>query len=319
MAGHGGYGGVAVRNGPVLNIPVGLWAIGVSGGGDSVALLHMLVAAGQKPVVLHYNHMWSAWGDKAEALVTKLCGKYGLKLVVGKGKGRPATNAEAKAREERYAFFAKQVGKLKLEGVLVGHTQTDDVEGFFMRLARGSGVAGLAGMKEDNAVEGVRVVRPLLGYTRAELRAYLKTHQQTYVNDPSNRADDTFRARIRKVLPVLAKAGVEPQHVASSMASLHAANVALDITVQGLWKAHGRVERGRALFPRAVLLDQPQELAVRLVGILLQQSGQQQPLPRRQQCLAALVAIGAEGHGKRSLGRCFISWTSLRVVCERLS
>ncbi|MFZ2586514.1 MAG: tRNA lysidine(34) synthetase TilS [Alphaproteobacteria bacterium] len=300
-----------------FQIPQGNFAIGVSGGGDSMALVHRVVAAGGRPVVLHYNHQWSAWGDKAEAFVRAYCKAHKLKLVVGKGRGRAATNAEETARKERYGFFAKQVAKLGLEGVLVAHTQTDDVEGFFMRLARGSGVKGLSGMAADGVVEGVRVVRPLLGATREELRAYLKQHKVKYLNDPSNGKGDTFRGRVRKVLPALAEAGILPQHVAASMASLRAADAALEATVQSLWALHGRVEAGKkgvcAHFPRPVLLGLPEEVAVRILAVVLRESGQPAPLPRRAQLVGKLQEVRAANAGKVSLGQCAVWWNATGV------
>lgn len=291
-----------------LTLPEGAWAVGVSGGGDSVALLHRLLEEGLRPLVLHYNHRWSAWGDKAEGFVRSLCEQHGVELVVGKGKGRSATNPEEKARNERYAFFAKQVKARGLAGVLVAHTQTDDVEGFFIRLARGSGVKGLSGMAADGVVEGVRVVRPLLAETRESLRAYLKARKLRYLNDPSNAKGDTFRGRVRKLMPALEKAGIHPQHVAASMASLRAADAAVERRAAELGAEYGRTTAKGVTFPRLVLLAQPEEIGVRLLANCLRLTGQLTQLPRRAQLAGMLQAVRAANQGTRSLGRCGVRW-----------
>lgn len=313
------------------------WAVAVSGGGDSVALLHMLLKDGYGPrlVVLHYNHKWSDWGDTAEAFVRGLCARHNLELVVGQGRGRAATNAEEAARKARYAFFAREVERRQLAGVLLGHTQTDDVEGFLMRLARGSAVKGLSGIAADavmnvmpakagagatrrppTPIQGettLRLVRPLLGHTRADLRAYLKRHRQRYLNDPSNSGSDTFRARIRKLLPQMEKAGLHPQHIAASMASLRDADAALDTTVQALWRQHGRPKPQGAAYPRLALLALPEEIQLRLAAVLLRESNQPEPLPRRRQLAAMLQAVRQKPHGKVSLGRCLVRWNETDV------
>ncbi|MCP5404637.1 MAG: tRNA lysidine(34) synthetase TilS [Pseudomonadaceae bacterium] len=295
------------------------WAIGVSGGGDSVALLHMLLAEGKRPVVLHFNHKWSNWGDKAEAFVRKLCAKHGLDCVVGHGKGRTATNAEETARKARYAFFAKEVVKRGLAGVMVAHTQDDDVEGFFIRLARGSAVKGLSGMAADGMVGGVRVLRPLLGHTREDLRAYLKEQNLRYLNDPSNMGDDTMRARIRKLMPKLEQAGLHPQHIAASMASLQAADAALEQAAEDVWRQHGTLAADRASCPLQVVRGLTEEVGVRLVLRLLAEAGQPAPLPRRSKCVSVLSAMLRQARGKQSLGRCHVVWDKggVVVICAK--
>lgn len=292
------------------------WAVAVSGGGDSVALLHMLLKAGYGPrlVVLHYNHKWSPWGDKAETFVRRLCARHKLNLVIGQGRGRSATNAEETARKARYAFFSREVTRHRLAGVLLAHTQTDDVEGFLMRLARGSAVKGLSGMAADSTMAGLRLKRPLLAETRASLRTYLKTHRHRYLNDPSNTAADTFRARIRKLLPHLEKAGLHPHHIAASMASLRAADTALDMASDAVWKdtlLHQGVNTCR--LSRSALLNQPEEMIVRLMQRAIHETSSVFPLPRRSQLVACKTAIKTQESGHRPMGTTDWTWTKTAI------
>lgn len=281
--------------------------LAVSGGGDSLALFYKMLESGvpkKRMVVLHYNHKWSLWGDIAEKYVRKLCRDNGIKCVVGKGKGKAKTNAEAKARAERYAFFARESKRLGLDGVMVAHTLDDQVETFFIRLARGSGLTGLSGMTPDSTLNGVRILRPLLAERRADLRTYLRAKKIRWLDDPSNEETDGLRVRIRTILPALAKAGVEPLHIAASMASLARANDGLNWVVEGL------ADDGLS---HEMFMDVPDDIAQRLLARALRGVQPEGQLPRLSQRLAAVQAIRAKSTGKISLGHAFVVWGKGKV------
>jgi tRNA(Ile)-lysidine synthase len=186
--------------------------VAVSGGADSVALL-VLLAELRKQLgivlsVVHFNHkLRGKDSDGDEKFAGKLAEKYGLVFHAGradiaaKAKSRKA-NLEDTARRARYDFFARLVEDGRVDKVVVAHTADDQAETVLAHILRGTGLAGLGGIHPTVG----RVVRPLLGVRRAELRAYLRSKKQTWREDATNRDTTRMRARIRKkLLPILEK------------------------------------------------------------------------------------------------------------------
>jgi tRNA(Ile)-lysidine synthase len=184
----------------------------VSGGADSVALLLLLLELQEKLgivlSVVHFNHkLRGAASDADETFVAKLAAKHGLPFHVGRADvaakaKRDKANLEDTARRARYGFFARLVEDGHVTRVAVAHTADDQAETVLAHILRGTGLAGLGGI---HPVAG-RIVRPLIGLRRAELRAYLKSRKQTWREDATNRDTARMRARIRKkLMPLLEK------------------------------------------------------------------------------------------------------------------
>jgi len=185
-------------------------AVAVSGGGDSVALLLLLLemreTLGATVLVAHFNHhLRPQEADEDERFVRRLASDFGLACIVAHGKNlagparRPGTNVEAEARAQRYAFFHELVSQGRATRVATGHTVDDQAETVLGRLARGSGLRGLAGI---HPVLGP-VVRPQLDLRRKELREYLTMRGQAWREDATNLDTSRLRARIRhKLLPI---------------------------------------------------------------------------------------------------------------------
>jgi tRNA(Ile)-lysidine synthase len=193
---------------PVAMIPPGSYAVACSGGADSVALLLACEAAGAgQPHVVHLNHQTRGAESDAdaafvEALARRLLVPYTVATladVLPELRDRPA-NASALYRAARLALFARVCRQHGLSGVLLAHHADDQAETVLHRLLRGSGAAGLGGMSAATTVGGVRVLRPLLGVRRHELRDYLRARGQGWRDDPSNASDRYFRNRLRKLL-----------------------------------------------------------------------------------------------------------------------
>lgn len=206
--------------------------VAVSGGGDSMALLHLLTRMrddwGLNLVVAHLDHSIRPESRDDASFVVEMARRW--KVPVETHRLPPGTltgfgNLEATARRWRYRFLAEVAANYQEEGcmvdVAVGHTANDQAETVLMNLIRGSGMHGLAGMRavtplllENRPVPGVRVARPLLGVSRSEIMRYLKEHSIPWREDPSNRDRAFVRNRIRhEVLPLLKE--INPQIVAS--------------------------------------------------------------------------------------------------------
>ncbi len=183
--------------------------VACSGGPDSVALLHVLVALA--PVFpldvavgyVHHGLRPSADEDAAfvRDLVAKLHVQFLMRFVELKG-----PNLEARARAARYAALADMARELGATAVATGHTLDDQAETVLLRLLRGTGVAGLAGILPRRALgSGLEVVRPLLWTRRTELKAFLLRLGQPWREDETNRELTAQRNRVRhSILPLLA-------------------------------------------------------------------------------------------------------------------
>jgi len=179
--------------------------VGVSGGVDSVALLHALARVGREPVVLHFDHGWRAESGADAAFVSQQARMLGLKCVIGKMRKSLHGPREADARAARYAFFAKTVARLGIRHVVLAHHADDQVETFLMQLLRGSGAAG-RGMDFLSERGGLILHRPWLGVWKKEIVAYARRNKLTWREDATN-ADTRHRRNLirRRVLPYLEK------------------------------------------------------------------------------------------------------------------
>ena len=218
--------------------------VGVSGGRDSVLLLHWLIRLGyNKLIVCHLNHQLRGRASDADARFVKtLVGRYNQGLAgqalrlpgarTGKRSTRNTTagriefelgtanvraiakknrtSIETAAREARYEFFARTARRRKCKAVFLGHHADDLVETFLINLFRGAGSAGLVAMREVSArrVHNVdlTIVRPLLSVWRSEIDRYVRENQLKFREDASNKNLNPLRNRIRhKVIPFLEK------------------------------------------------------------------------------------------------------------------
>lgn len=192
----------------LITLPESL-LVGVSGGVDSVALLHALVRIGRKPVVLHFDHGWRAESGADADWVKNHARKLGLKYVAAKMRKTGATAVrgprEADARAARYAFFAKTARRLRIPQLVLAHHADDQVETFLMQLLRGSGAAG-RGMDFRAERDGLSLHRPWLGVWKKEILIYARRHKLTWREDSTN-TDTRHRRNLirRRVLPYLQK------------------------------------------------------------------------------------------------------------------
>jgi tRNA(Ile)-lysidine synthase len=175
--------------------------VAVSGGADSVYLLHDLLARGLAVVVLHVNHMLrGAESDGDETFVRELGAKLGLEVLVRRARVAGG-NVEQEARRARYGWFRELTGAGVVDRVALGHTRSDQAETVLFRFLRGSGTAGLAGIRPETS-DGMW--RPLLHLTREEVRESLRTRGIAWREDSSNRNLSLARNRIRcQLLPAL--------------------------------------------------------------------------------------------------------------------
>ena len=161
------------------------YAVGVSGGPDSMVLLDSLREAGYHLVVCHFNYKVRKSADRDQKIVEDYCRKYKIKLYLKKPDKKEAGNFEAQARDERYSFYAKVMKKENCVAVFLGHHQDDLIETYWMQEEKNSEYS-YWGIRKKGKVNGLLVLRPLLGYTKEQLENYAKSHKLEYGIDETN-------------------------------------------------------------------------------------------------------------------------------------
>ncbi|WP_369798915.1 tRNA lysidine(34) synthetase TilS [Cupriavidus sp. SK-4] len=192
-------------------------AVALSGGRDSVALLHAARAAaaewgvGARVVALHVHHGLQADADDWDRFCAALCAQWQVGYFVRRVSVQPEAGegVEAAARRARYAALAAMCADSGARLLLFAHHQDDQVETVLLRLFRGAGVAGMAGMPALRPLDersGVTLLRPWLDVARAEIEAYCAANALQWVDDPSNTDERYARNALRAHLPALVAA-----------------------------------------------------------------------------------------------------------------
>jgi tRNA(Ile)-lysidine synthase len=193
------------------------YLIGVSGGRDSVALLHWLTNLGYtKLIVCHLNHQLRGRSSAADArFVEKLAARYGVDFELGSANVRAIAkkkknSIETAAREARYSFFAKTAKRRRCNTIFLGHHADDLVETFLLNLIRGAGLTGLAAMRDVSSREidgfDLMIVRPLLSVWRSDIDRYVQEYHLRFREDVTNKNLAATRNRIRnRIIPYLEK------------------------------------------------------------------------------------------------------------------
>lgn len=195
------FSAMMARCGPFERMPA--LAVAVSGGSDSMALLHLArawaIARGGQVTALTVDHGLRAGAAAEAAQVGAWCRALGVEhLVLRWNPGGPAGQAEARAA--RYRLLTGWCRARQVLHLLTAHTQDDQAETLFFRLARGSGPEGLSGMAAVSDRDDIRLLRPLLHCPKAALAALLTGIGQAWLEDPSNRSPAYTRNRIRAEL-----------------------------------------------------------------------------------------------------------------------
>lgn len=293
-------------------------AVAVSGGGDSLALMLLLAEWARDnirpaPVVLTVDHGLrrdSAKDAKAVLRAAKVDGLAAHRLAWTGPK--PKADIEAAARAARYRLMGEWCQSHSISALYVAHSREDLAETFLLRLARGSGLDGLAAMPAVApfpfpGLGRLSLVRPLLGVARSGLRAFLAERGIPWIEDPMN-ADRRFaRARLRAVWPALEEAGLSARRIADAALHLARARAALEVATADFLAENAQFGEARAFIDGAKLARLPREVGLRVLATVLGRLSGQAYRPRFERLERLFDALTVEGLGKgRTLAGCRI-------------
>ena len=293
----------------------------VSGGADSVCLLHLLKgraeAEGFALTAAHFDHGLRGEDSRRDAaVVEQLCRDWGVPCVTGSGDvaaeaRRRGAGIEETARDLRYTFLEQTADRVGAGVIATAHNADDNVETLLLHLVRGSGLQGLTGIPPRRG----RLVRPLLTTTREEILAYLEAHGLPHVEDASN-ADPAFaRNRLRhQVLPALR--ALDPrleEHLGEAIRRLRSDNDYLNAQAarrcqEAAWADDDLV------IPAQLVAREPDPIAVRMVRWLLLEMGEHQFSAAHLQAVVDLARSSAPS-GRADLAH---GLTAYRVYGELL-
>ena len=292
--------------------------VAVSGGSDSLGLLHLLdeqtSAALHVATVDHGLRPTSAGEALHVARIAESMGHSHDTLDWGGWDGRG--NLQDQARRTRYTLLADWAAAKGLDAVALGHTMDDQAETLLMRLSREAGVDGLSAMAERMTRHGTRFDRPLLRVRRADLRDLLARRGVTWVEDPSNE-DETFdRVRARQAMEVLAPLGLGAAALAQAASHLDEARRALAEIAVRFARRHVTDAAGDLILDRTAFRAEPSEIARRLLGQALRWVATADYPPRRAALDAALRAVADRENTALHGCRVLVSDMTIRVVRE---
>ena len=239
--------------------------VALSGGGDSVALLHLCLTAGIGVEAVTVDHGLRPDSAAEAVAVARACAALGVRHEVRVwAHGALTGNLMDQARRARMRLIGDWARTRGIGVVALGHTRDDQAETLLMGLARSAGIDGLSGMRPDWRDGGVRFVRPLLEAGRAELRDWLTVRGVGWIDDPTNENDRFARVKARRALGVLAPLGITVQGLAAVAGHLAQVREALDVQVAGAAARLVREAAG-ALVIDPALAAEPDEVRRRLV------------------------------------------------------
>ncbi len=263
--------------------------LAVSGGPDSMALMYLvrrwLDLKGRSPVsvtVVTVDHGLRPESKEEAAFVAEHARALGFLPATLDWTGeKPKTGIQAAARRARYDLLASHALLCGAACIVTAHTEDDQAETLLMRLRRGSGVDGLSAMAPISERNGVAIVRPLLGFSKGRLIAYLRGSSVPFIRDPSNDNAAFERVRLRHATKALASAGITRSSLARTAARLSRSRDALAAVTEDFLRDHFHVtDLAQGKISQRVFDALPDDIALRALGRILSLIGGTEMPPR---------------------------------------
>jgi tRNA(Ile)-lysidine synthase len=299
-------------------------ALAVSGGSDSTALMWLCARWATslphppKISVLTVDHGLRPQARLECERVVEWASALGLAAQILTWKGpKPKSAVQANARALRYGLMRDWCRAHQASLLVTAHTLEDQAETLLMRLARGSGIRGLAAMRPDETGD-ILLERPLLGTRRADLRATLRAAGHPWIEDPSNEDERFERVRWRRALPVLSDLGLTPQALARSAERLARALLPLDELAREFLVRHVDLRpEGFAVIERAGFGKLDDEIAIQVLERLLGHLGGGDEPPRLMAVETLLQWLRRGESQGRTLAGCRIAQRQRQILIGR--
>jgi tRNA(Ile)-lysidine synthase len=302
--------------------------LAVSGGPDSTALLSLVarwrarLLRGPELIAVTIDHGLRPEARREALAVKRLAQRLGVThRTLRWAHSDPRTGIQEKARAARYDLLRREARRHGARHVLTAHTLDDQAETILFRMARGSGIGGLAGMTRSSVrLDDMVLVRPFLRVPKARLIATLAAHALPFIDDPSNHDPRFARSRLRPLIRRLAEEGLDKERFSLLALRMRRADAAIEAMVDAIAHVAARPggPRGGIVIDAPTFGSLPAELALRLLGRAIARVGDEGPveLGKLEAFMAALAGSG-EGRFRRTLAGAMVTLANDHLVVER--
>ncbi len=285
------------------------YCVAISGGPDSLALTALCKAYSyQNKTKFHYiliDHNIRKKSNKEAKKTQNLLKKKKILLNIFINKKKIIKNIQAEARNTRYEILTNYCKKNKIQTLLTAHHLEDQVETFFIRLSRGSGLKGLSAMKPISKINSnVTLYRPLLDVKKKFLIKISKNVFGTYIKDPSNRNTKYLRSKIRNLKKPLEKSGIKYEQIFKSIQNLSISKTTLDNYLKKIFINLIRKKNNEVLinFKKYKALSEDTKMA--LINESIKQIKKNYYDLRSKKVVNLIKSLGKKDFKKATLGGC---------------
>ena len=285
------------------------FVVAVSGGPDSMALalLSNLIRTENKYRVyfILVDHGLRANSVK-EALKVKKILKYNkIDLKILTNKKKIFKNIQKNARDLRYNLLTNFCKKNKVKHILTAHHKDDQVETFFIRLSRGSGVEGLSSMSQTtNLKHGIKIIRPFLEFKKEELKYISSKVFKKTIKDPSNKNRKFLRTSIRELSKILEGKGLNFDQIIQSIKNISSTKEAINFYVDRSLKKFVKFKKNEAILNLKMFKMEPNEVKFRVINKIVKNRTSSYYPPRSQKVINLISRFEGSSLKKCTLGGC---------------
>ncbi len=299
-----------------------IFLVAVSGGPDSLALTALSKSYSLKNKVKFYyvlvDHNLRKNSFTEAVLVKKLLKKHKIDLRILRNKKEIKRNIQGEARSIRYDLLTKFCKKNKIKVMLTAHNLEDQVETFFIRLSRGSGLQGLSSMKQSSKIQNnITLVRPLLDLKKIQLTKISKLIFSQFFKDPTNKDSKYLRTRVRKLKKSLENIGIKYDQIFKSIKNLASSRDTLDLYFNQIYKKIAHRKKSKILINTKSLNDLNQEMKMRVIKKSITEISKSYYSPRSQKIINLIKRLEMPSKTKSTLGGCLIIKHQNHIILEK--
>ncbi len=285
------------------------FVVAVSGGPDSMALAGLsrilMSEKKHKAFFVLVDHGIRKNSTEEAKQVKKLLQKNDIKLEILKNKRRIVKNIQKSAREARYELLSKFCKKNRTKYLLTAHHQDDQIETFFIRLSRGSGVEGLSSMSEKTKIQyGISLLRPFLDLSKKELSYIAKKMFGKTFRDPSNNNEKFLRTNIRNLKKIFEKKGLNSEKIAHSIRNISLTKDAINFYVIRSMKKLVKFKRKETILNLIDFRKEPEEIKFRIINNIVKKRANTYYPPRSYKVVNLINRFESNKLKKCTLGGC---------------
>ena len=296
--------------------------VAVSGGPDSLALTALAKSYSFKNKCNIYyvlvDHNLRKNSSKEAQSVKKLLKQHQINLNILKNKKLIKKNIQSQAREVRYDLLTSFCKEKKIKTMLTAHNLEDQVETFFIRLSRGSGLQGLSSMKQVNKIsKNINLVRPLLDFKKIQLVKISKIIFGKYYKDPTNKNKRYLRTRIRHLKKSLEKSGINYDQIFKSIKNLASSRDTLDLYFNKIYREVVDSKKDKIFINLKNFNSFNQEMKMRIIKQSITDITKAYYAPRSKKILNLIDQLKIKKNVRFTLGGCFVLKEKSHIILRK--